>query len=148
MNESNIRKKKTACLNADLLQRVLQNDRVHYGRQHADVIRRRAIHVAGTGRHAAKNVSASDDYGNLNPELVSLLNLFSDRTRDVNVNAERLFAQQRLARELQQDATVSGGTLAGLHAHYDGWRSVPSASADGIIRVFHSCFSERLDPIR
>ena len=91
---------KDARLNADFFKCILQNHRVHYGRQHANVVSRRAIHVAGAGGHAAKDVPTTDDDRNLNSELVSFLDFFSDRTRDINIYAERLFAQQRFAGEL------------------------------------------------
>src|SRR5205085_2282420 len=47
-------------LHLQVLQRVLQHDGIHHGREHADVISRGAIHIAGAGRDAAENVSTAD----------------------------------------------------------------------------------------
>src|SRR5205085_10569210 len=84
-------------LHLQVLQGVLQHDGIHHGREHADVISRGAIHIAGAGRDAAENVSAADHQRDFEGEIVELLNFFSDGLGDMYVDTECLFADQRLA---------------------------------------------------
>ena len=50
-----------ARLRAELLERVLERERVQQRREHAGVVGRRAVHPVGRRRHAAVEVAAADD---------------------------------------------------------------------------------------
>ena len=75
----NVNRGQDASLNAGFLQSILKHNRVHYGRQHADIIGGGAVHVAGALRDSAKNVSAANNNCDLSAELVDLLDFFGDR---------------------------------------------------------------------
>ena len=75
----NIDRRHHARVNTGLFQRVLQNDGVHHGRQHADIIGRRPVHIARRFRNAAKDIAAANDDSDLDAELVDRLQLLGDR---------------------------------------------------------------------
>src|SRR2546423_3936073 len=65
-------------VHARLLQRVLQDDGVHHGGEHADVVGGGAIHVARALRDAAEDVAAADDYGDLDAQVAHVPDLPGD----------------------------------------------------------------------
>ena len=71
-----------ARFDADLGQRAAQRQRVDHRGQHSHVIRGRSIHPANGRRRAAPDISAADDYRNLHPEAVDVLDSVSDLTDD------------------------------------------------------------------
>jgi len=76
------------------------------------VIGRHAIH-AGLGKpRAAKDVAAADHETDLNAEARDLGDLARDAGNDVGIDTVLLFAQQRLAAELQQDSSIRGLAFA------------------------------------
>jgi hypothetical protein len=92
-----------ARVHARLLQSVLQDDGVHHGGEHADVVGARPVHVARALRDAAEDVAAADDDRHLDAEVAHRANLPSDGARHLHVHAVVLRAHQRLARRLQQN---------------------------------------------
>ena len=46
---------------AELLERILDRERVQHGREHAGVVARGAIHAGARSREAAEDVPAADD---------------------------------------------------------------------------------------
>jgi hypothetical protein len=94
-----------ARVDSDLFERVLKDDGVHDGRQHAYVVGAGAVHVAGALGDAAEDVAAADDDRDLDAHLVVHgLDLLGDGARHVHVNAVVLRAHQGLAGNFQQDA--------------------------------------------
>ena len=69
----NVHGRHHARLHVKLLQRILQHHGVHYRRQHADVVGRRTVHVAGALRNAAKDIAAADHDGDLYAQSVHRL---------------------------------------------------------------------------
>src|SRR2546423_6846538 len=67
-----------ARVHARLLQRVLQDDGVHHGGEHADVVGGGAIHIARALRDAAEDVAAADDYGDLDAQVAHVPDLPGD----------------------------------------------------------------------
>jgi hypothetical protein len=67
-----------------------------------------AVTALGGDGHAAKDVAAADDDAHFDPERPRLCNVGGDAVDDRNVDAEMLFAHQRLARRLQNHAPVQG----------------------------------------
>ena len=63
------------------LERVLQRQRVQDGREHARVVRGRAVHSLGRGRHAAVDVPAADDDRELEALRLHVDDLAGDRRR-------------------------------------------------------------------
>ena len=57
---------------ADVLERILQRQRVDDRREHAHVVGRRAVHALGARREAAEQVAAADDDGDLDAEVLDL----------------------------------------------------------------------------
>src|SRR6266496_511403 len=94
--------RKHSRVNIQFFQCVLQNNGVHYRRQHADVIGGRAIHVAGAFGNSTKYVSAANHNCDLYPQSVNLFDFFGDGMSDIHINTVILFAHQGLARDLQE----------------------------------------------
>ena len=67
-----------ARLNAHLLKRAAEGERVDHGCEHAHVISGRAVHAAVRRGEAAPNISATDDDGSLHPEVVHFLDADGD----------------------------------------------------------------------
>ena len=90
------------------LERVLERERVEDGREHAGVVRRRAVHPLGRGGDAAVDVAAADDDRELQPLRLDVDDLTGDLVDRLRVGAVLVIPHQRLARELQEDAAESG----------------------------------------
>ena len=59
-----------ADVDAELLERVLERQRVEHGREHPHVVGGRAVHARGRARHAAVDVARADDDRDLDAALV------------------------------------------------------------------------------
>src|SRR5207237_29048 len=81
--------------------------------QHAHVVARRPIHAFGAGRDAAEDIAAADDDADLDAEAANLRDICGDAGSDGGVDAERLFAHQRLPGEFQEDAFIQRGRRNG-----------------------------------
>ena len=92
-----------ARVDADLLERHLERQRIHYCRQHAHVIGSCAVEALGGRSHAPEDVAAADD----ETEFMSLPLRFGDfpcKAGDRNrIDAKLPLSHQCLARKLQQD---------------------------------------------
>ena len=93
---------------AQLLQRVLQRQRIDDRRQHAHVIGAGAIHSLGAGGNPAEDVSAPDDDADLDAHLDDVAHLLGDLLQRLRGDPVLRLAHQRLAAELQEDALESG----------------------------------------
>ena len=93
---------------ADLLERVLEREGVDDGREHAHVVGGRTVHALRAGRQTAEQVAAADDDGGLHAELLDPADFAGDLRGDGRIDPERLFAHERLARELEEHAAVDG----------------------------------------
>ncbi len=62
----------TRVIDAELLERILQGQRVDHRRQHAHVVGGGAVHAAGAARDAAEDVAAADDERELAAERVDV----------------------------------------------------------------------------
>ena len=101
---------------ACLLQRVLQRQAVHDGREHAHVVAGGAVHAARGGGQAAEDVAATDHDGDLHPGRMHFPHLRGDEGADAGSTPYVAVAEQRLAGDLEQDAAVaSGNRLAWRH---------------------------------
>ena len=98
-----------ARLHAELLERAFQRHAVDHRREHAHVIRGRAIHPAIGRRQSAPDISAADHHRNLHSQIVHFLDALRDlaHNRRRNVVAPAAFLQ-RLAAQFEHDAFVSG----------------------------------------
>ena len=96
-----------------LLERVLEREAVEQRREHPRVVRGRAVHPLGRGRHAAVDVPGADDDRRLDAERVDSLDLRGDRLDARAVDPVLLAAEERLARELQEDALERRDALLG-----------------------------------
>ena len=120
-------RRRDACGHVDVLQRVLERERVDHGRQHAHVVRGGAIHAFRAGRETAEEIAAADDDGRLDAELLDFSDLFRNLGRDGGIDPERLFPHERLARQLEEDAAVNGiGHVS---------RIIPVAARDSLLAV-------------
>jgi hypothetical protein len=91
----------------DVLEGVLQRERVDDGREHTHVVGGGAVHAARARRKAAEQVAAADDDAGLHAQLLDSANLLGDVGGDGGIDPERLLAHEGFARELQQDATIN-----------------------------------------
>ena len=72
------------------LERVLQRERVDHGGEHAHVVGGDAVHALGAVGDAAEDVAAPDDRGDLDAQVVDLLDLAREVVGEVAVDAEGL----------------------------------------------------------
>src|SRR5207244_4717391 len=93
-------------LEADLLEPVLEGERVDDGGQHTHVVGGRAIHPARARGDPPEDVAAADDDGGLDPELGHAADLPGDPPQNFRIDSVAQRAGQRLARKLQNDAAV------------------------------------------
>ena len=104
-----------AGVDAKLLQRILQRQRVHHRRQHAHVIGGGAVEALGRRGHAAEDVAAADDEAQLVPLRLGRGDLAGEAGDGVGIDAELALPHQRFARQLEQDAVEArAGHAAGL----------------------------------
>ena len=129
-NRAHLDRRRDAGHDADVLERILQRERVDHRGQHPHVVRGRAVHAFGAGRQPAKEVAAADDDGGLDPELLDLADLFRNLRGDRRVDPERLFAHQGLTREFEQNATERG--LGHIRLIISETCSAPTCAAQSI----------------
>src|SRR3954465_13835435 len=98
-----------ARVDVELLERVLELQRVQDDREHPHVVRRRAVHALGRARDAAIDVARPQDDRDLDAAVVHALDLLGDLAQALEVGAVLEVAHERLARELEQDAPEYGG---------------------------------------
>ena len=79
-------------------------ERVENAREHPRVVGGGAIHAGRSALHAANDVPAADDDGDLDAGLVHGDDLAGQRLDPLLVDAELALAAQSLARELEDDA--------------------------------------------
>ena len=91
-------------LDADLLQRRLHGQGVHHRGQHAHVVGRGPVHVAGRLGQAAEDVPAADHQAHLDAALDRALDGGGHGVDRLHVDAIALIAHQDLARHLEQDS--------------------------------------------
>ena len=72
----------------DLLERILQRQRVHHRRQHAHIIGAGAVEALGGGGHAAEDVAAADDQAQLVALLLRAAISLGEPARRVGIDAE------------------------------------------------------------
>ena len=97
------------------LQGVLEGEGVDDGGQHPHVVGGDAVHPRRGVGHAAEDVAAADHHPDLHAQGGDALDLHRQVVGEVAVDAEGLLAEQRLARELQQDP-AEGRLLGARHA--------------------------------
>src|SRR5919107_1561820 len=98
-----------AGLDVELLERVLQLQRVQDDREHPHVVRGRAVHALGGARDAAVDVAGPEHDRDLDAAIVHPLDLPRDRLQARRVGPVVQLAHQRLAGQLEQDAPEYGG---------------------------------------
>ncbi len=90
---------------ADLLQRVLERERIEHRRQHAHVVAGSAIHAGGGALQAPVDVAGADDNRHLDRTGADRGHLLGDPFDLRRVGAVITLPHQRLSRELQEDAS-------------------------------------------
>src|ERR1039458_7394498 len=90
----------------ELLDGVLQGDRIDHGGQHAHVVGRDAVHVDGLLGDAAKEVSASDDDADLAAECVDGGQFGGYFVNEDGVDAEARACGQGFSGKLEEDSLV------------------------------------------
>src|SRR3954451_3894279 len=98
-----------ARMDVELLERVLQLERVEDDREHPHVVGGRAVHPLGRARDAAVDVAGAEHDRDLDPAVVDALDLLRDLAQALKVGAVLEVAHERLARQLEQDAPEYGG---------------------------------------
>jgi hypothetical protein len=88
----------------ELLQRVLDRERVQHRRDHAHVVGRRPVHADRHALEAPEDVPGAHDDRDVDAAVVGLLHLAGDPGDAHGVDAVGLVPHQRHARELQDDA--------------------------------------------
>ena len=86
-----------------LLQGVLEGDPVHDRGQEAHLVGRNPVEAGGRAAHSAEDVPPADHDRDLDAEVVDLLDLLGDGGGRGEVDPVGLLAQERFARQLQQD---------------------------------------------
>ena len=97
-----------ARVDALLLERVLQRQRVEDGGEHAHVVGGGAVHARRGAGEAAEDVAGADDDRDLDAAIVDLADLARDRLHALEVGAVGEVAHQRLPRQLEQDPLEGG----------------------------------------
>src|SRR4051812_25942976 len=98
-----------ARVHLELLERVLELQRVEDDRQHPHVVRGRAVHALGGARDAAVDVPCPQHDRDLDAAVVDALDLLGDLAQALQVGAVLEVAHERLAGQLEQDAPEYGG---------------------------------------
>src|SRR5262249_39685141 len=97
--------------------RVLEGQGVDHGREHPHVVGGDAVHALRAVRDAAEDVAPADHGRDLEAQVVDLVDLPGQVVREVPVDAEGLlFSEERLSRQLQEDALVGDGLPRARHA--------------------------------
>ena len=120
-----------ARVDAELLERVLQRERVQERGEHPRVVGGRPVHALGGCRHPAVDVPGADDDRELGAGLVNCEHLLPDRVDGRGVDPVLAAPEQRFAGELQEGAPEarplgvrrSFRDLVGARAHERASRS-------------------------
>ena len=88
----------------DLFERPLHRQRVHHRRQHADRVGARALDPLIRALESAKEIAAADDNRDLHTKVRRRLEIAGDALKSRRVQAMRVRAHQRLARQLDDNA--------------------------------------------
>src|SRR5262245_66239799 len=91
---------------AVLFQRVLQGEGVDDGGQHPQLIAGRPFHAPFASGQAAEDVAPADDDDDLDAELANFTDLAGHVVNGFRANTDARLASQRLATELEQNATI------------------------------------------
>ena len=91
-------------MNALLLQRVLQGQGVDDGGQHTHVVGGDTVHLTGLLGHAAKEIPAANNNGDLDAQGLDVGKFSSNFVDAERIDAEALVCGQGLAGEFQQNA--------------------------------------------
>src|SRR3954447_10582205 len=102
-----------ARVDLELLERVLELQRVEDDREHPHVVRGRAVHSLGRARDAAVDVARPQHDRDLDAAIVHALDLLGDLAQALEVGAVLEVAHERLAGQLEQDAPEYGGRAVG-----------------------------------
>src|SRR5699024_782744 len=87
-----------AHINAHVLKSICNGQRVHYRREHSDLIRSDALHIAaGT---AAPEVAAADDDADLDAHVIRFLDSFANLLDRVNIQSESLVSGKSFSAQL------------------------------------------------
>ncbi|MDT4837985.1 hypothetical protein FQZ97_717280 [compost metagenome] len=95
-----------AGVDALVLERVLQRKRVHDGGHHAHVVGGSAIHALRARGDATENVAPADDDGQFDAGCGDFGDLIGHADDGGTIDAERIFAHQRLAGKLEKNPFV------------------------------------------
>jgi len=96
-----------ASLRAAPLQRVPQGDGVDDRGQHPHVVARDAVDALGGRRHAAKDVPAADDDGDLNTRAMDLDDLVGHAGDGVRIDGVPAPAHERFPGKFEKDTFVT-----------------------------------------
>ena len=97
--------------------------------QHAHVIAGHAVDALGGRGHAAEDVAAADDDGDLDAHLLHFAELVGDRGQDVGVDAGAPPAHEGLTGKFEKDALELGGAV-GHARRFIPMQRLRGASAD------------------
>ena len=89
------------------LERVLEGQAVHDGREHADVIAGRPVHAASRRGKATEDVPAADHDADLDAQAVDLGDLARDERAHGRIDPVGPVAEQGLTGQLEQDPLVA-----------------------------------------
>ena len=103
---ADLERREHARVEALLLERVLERERVDHARHHAHVVGVRAVHALGGGGDAADHVAAADHHAQIDAELVDLSQLLRDALDHGRADAEPALAGELLAGELDQEPAI------------------------------------------
>jgi hypothetical protein len=93
---------------APAFSRASWSQRVEHRSQHSHVVARGPVHAGGRAGQAAVDVASAHHDGHLHPAVHYQLDLLRDRADAVGIRAVLEIAHERLARELEEDATKPG----------------------------------------
>ena len=106
---SHLDRRENARVDVHLLQSVLHRKGIHDRREHTHIVGGNTIKSLSACGESAEDIAAADDEGNLDSEVVNILDLRSNAAHDIGIDSESLVAHQRFSAELEQDAFVLSG---------------------------------------
>src|SRR4029077_656813 len=92
--------------NPELLERVLEGQRIDDRREHPHVVARRAVDVRAA-RQAPEDVAASDHERELATERVHVLQFAREGYEDAGIDAVAAGTGERLPADLEEDAAIA-----------------------------------------
>src|SRR5205085_10074536 len=97
-------RRKHASVDAELLEAVLQRQRVHHRRQHAHVVGGRPVEPLRCGGHAAEDIATADHDTQFMALALGRGDLAGKPGNRIGIDPELALTHQSLARDLEQDA--------------------------------------------